>query len=417
MASAIDPLLPLQIGDVVILCDLKSSTDLNDQEAIVERFLPEKKRFKVRLHPSGRHVSVCARNARFNPFTKKIPRSIFEFQRVCASAKSVNEIRQTINEIKSFREAFPSLYAYVLETASVSLNALTTDSQILNEMILILKQALDLSLSERASVGIKLELAKIYNHLNQTPKARKVLSKVKKRHFGRLPEIIAVLTLNNATRRDILLQSYKELKPILESRHYSYHFKKTSTAFYASVAQAACHTHPDLDILRSLPKLLYPSEDPIHKARAHMLYGHLYFAEKSFEDALEEFTQAREIDAALFGEMGMRNAVFYQALCLVQIGDKVKAKKLLKKLKRMKYGKYNLKPLEKMIQKMKGGVKASASVNVKAKCSNPLCIKVEKKKLEFLKCGKCRAMTYCSSKCLREHWKSGHGNECKPVKV
>lgn len=417
MASAIDPLLPLQIGDVVILCDLKSSTDLNGQEAIVERFIPEKKRFQVRLHSNGREVSVCARNARFNPFTREIPSSIAEFQRVCAYAKSVNEIRHTINEMKPLQETFPSLYAYVIQTASISLNALTTDRQILNWMILVLKETLNLQLSERASVGIKLELAKIYNHLNQTPKARKVLSKVKKRHFGRLPEIIAVLTLNNATRRDILLKSYKELKPILESRHYSYHFKKTSTAFYASVAQAACHTYRDLDILRSLPKLLYPSEDPCHKARSHMLYGHLNFAEKRFEDALDQFTQAREIDAALFGEMGMQNAVFYQALCLVHIGDKTKAKKLLKKLKRMQYGKYNLKPLEKMIQKMKGGVKASASVNVRAKCSNPYCMKVEKKKLEFLKCGKCRAMTYCSSNCLREHWKNGHDNECKPVKI
>jgi len=66
----------------------------------------------------------------------------------------------------------------------------------------------------------------------------------------------------------------------------------------------------------------------------------------------------------------------------------------------------------------------SSSKKLKAKkfkylvrCSNPICDRKEKRPREFQRCERCKVVFYCSRKCQKKDWKSGHKRNCASCQV
>merc|ERR1711988_1460487 len=94
------------------------------------------------------------------------------------------------------------------------------------------------------------------------------------------------------------------------------------------------------------------------------------------------------------------------------LGNKSKAKRCLKELKRLGGNIVDIKNLTTLIRDMRVDHKSSLKVGTCMKCSNPPCTEVETKIGKFSRCGRCNTAKYCSTKCQKEHWRSGHKINC-----
>eukprot|EP00976_Prorocentrum_cordatum_P058701 1173484-Prorocentrum_minimum.AAC.1 len=62
---------------------------------------------------------------------------------------------------------------------------------------------------------------------------------------------------------------------------------------------------------------------------------------------------------------------------------------------------------DELLEEAQGKPGGNGSSRLQA-CANLECERVESRKGEFKKCGRCRAVTYCSPTCQQRHWKVEH---------
>jgi len=98
--------------------------------------------------------------------------------------------------------------------------------------------------------------------------------------------------------------------------------------------------------------------------------------------------------------------------CFWKLGDKRKAMRALKHLRRFHPDCAGLARAEKRVARMTNRSKATESGTWLKQCSNPFCLKKEETTLEFLACSRCRKVFYCSRQCQKKHWKTSHQLVC-----
>ena len=162
-----------------------------------------------------------------------------------------------------------------------------------------------------------------------------------------------------------------------------------------------------LDALDDLDLSGHPAYRHIcNDTRAKILMASGYFTQ-----ALRVIQKSQQDSMLAVGpEASTADNYFLQCECFIHLGDKKKARKCLKQLR--KFSGIPFKMWEARVRKMKHRCDVDVWKYVFKKCGNPQCKAHEKKEREFQVCPDCRLKCYCSKTCWRKHFPI-HKKECE----
>jgi len=147
-------------------------------------------------------------------------------------------------------------------------------------------------------------------------------------------------------------------------------------------------------------------------------FARLAYANGNYQDALEKATKFQKYMTKTYGSNYSSVAKMYvvKLECFVRLKNKESARKCLKRLKKhvkLQDYKSSYKHWEKIVKSMPSKtILTNVPVRTVEKCAYYGCQKMERYVREFHVCSKCQAARYCSTKCQRKHWKSGHKQNC-----
>lgn len=158
----------------------------------------------------------------------------------------------------------------------------------------------------------------------------------------------------------------------------------------------------------------------ISKQKQKIRFKEIKRAHKYYEKALSLILKHHGSDSM------EAKAVYIKIAQVSMFFDPKKAQKYLKKAERIHVGKKD-DSVNEIISNMKNmaGLFRDSRLPWKQKlkkekhfhrCSNVLCTETETSGNKFLVCGRCKASKYCSRKCQKIHWKSGHKKVCETAR-
>lgn len=259
-----------------------------------------------------------------------------------------------------------------------------------------------------------------------------LLSSVKD-HYGYLPNlyccIVALLlkqkasVLKNENYGELLMQMYRDSRNMIVNKTCA---DQVKTREFVQNAFILLHQNQETNfkffdgtiqqeifILRKIME----TDDSVYSDYSR---AELCFIEKNYQRALSYVDRYQEKLTSFSGnmiEICMTNCYSLKAECYIQLGHKILAKKVLKKLKRFKANSNKIEELRLKIREMPDDVTPAATekkkVRTRMKCSSYVCENVEAKVGDYKHCSACRLKYYCSRKCQKQHWRDGHQKECK----
>ena len=414
----------VQVGRTVKLVDL-SRTEFNGRRGIVLGFYPDKARFAVRLGSDVTPKLFKGKNLQiiYDGWEEKHGELVKRLNH-CKGLKEIFAMKNEIEENCAFNEADVFIRYYWINHAK----GFSTERKIIEELLEFCDELLKKSNFFSQNVRIKFRRSSLLNVFGEEEKSFELLKSCINDNFGNLP-LIATLLISNLLKDvknletdkfcldliekcDILIHNGNydltvNIPQYLDSKfsYYCAHLENCSNPSAHEYFLQAKKTHKEAikfenETLEYLKRSGQSEVSVVNEGDKYYRKAQLLRFEGKFEESLECSRKAHECFARDYGDndsLMTLPCLIHNCLCYYELGDKKKAEKMIKRLKRIDPNNKTLKVWETKVAAMRqtSSVKRKTD-KVCGKCSNPFCENIESKLGEFQVCGKCRRTKYCN---------------------
>ena len=304
----------------------------------------------------------------------------------------------------------------------IELQCAKQDKGYLPKIETALESLIEISQFEDLVVWAKIQLARIFLWTGKIEQAEELCMSSVGAHYGYLPELFSFVCMpmeHNA--KDLYFQS----KHMLANKtcHNDYGaFVQASATFldFCKDNNFLVNIMEECAFLRKLIECNKSSEN------FYSSLAQICILEENYEDALLNIQIYQEKITLNRGNVDLVSSCYdIKVECHIKLGNKLMAKKVLKKLKRFINVRRNVIGVNEQIEDYENEIakmsnanstaqsKENQEVRTRTQCSAPECKKSEPQVGAFKHCGRCQLKYYCSINCQKKHWKNGHKEECE----